>query len=241
MEMDGGEQFLAVLFTILGGVWLVPYSLRVLVFTSLARPFETRITLFLTQPVCLIVLWLFIATEAASEVRNTVGYQWLFVTATAVAFGVATTGLSVLGLDPVADVLERHNHAALIAIAGLWVAVTVCSAGANLGEGDTVFTTLIPLALSVIILLAFTLVYAAATSGFSAIAIAHNTFAGIRLASFLIAASFVLARAGSGDWVSLSATLADFSKALPPLAALLAVAIAVERYAARRNAMAIWR
>jgi hypothetical protein len=241
MEMDSDEQFLAVVFTVLGGVWFFRFSIRALLFTRLGRPPQTRMPLLLFQPVCLAALWFFIATKAAKEVRETIGYQWLFVTATACAFCLATMGFSAFGIDPIADGIERRNKAAQIANGGLWIAVTVCSAGANLGEGDTVFTTLAPLAFSVIILLTFAAGLSAATSGFARVAIAHDATAGIRLAAFLIAASLPLARAGSGDWVSLAATLADFGKALLPLATLLAVAIAVERYAARKNAGAISR
>lgn len=229
MEMDSGEVMLMFGGAVGGLMMLIRQAHRVLQVTELAGSQENRVPLLFLQPILLAGLWLFIATSAAKEVRETVGYQVLFVAATAVAFGFATRGLAVLGIDLIADGVERYNPAAQIACGGLWVAITICSGGANLGEGDFVFTTIGPFVFAELLLLAFAAGFSVATSGFEAIVIEHNVWAGVRFAGWLIAGSLPLAWAASGDWVSAEATLHDFGRTVPVLLGLLACGITIER------------
>ena len=141
------------------------------------------------------------------------------------------------GLDLETDGFERQNVAARIAIIGLWIAVTICAIGANLGEGEEIETTLFPLGLCAGGLLAVALGLSMATRGFSPVAIERDRAAGVRIASLFVASSVPLARAASGDWVSTEETVRDFAVAVPTLVALVVCAAVAEAWftRARRN------
>lgn len=229
MEMDEGEVCLAILFGVVGSIWLGRHGWRVAHITPLAAKPSARVPLWFTPFVSLGTLWIVLLSVAAKEVRTTPGYQVLFVGATATAFAFGTTAFSALGLDPARDGVERSNRAARLAVVGLWIAITICSIGANIGEGDTVLSTLIPLALGTLALAGLTGLLSAATDGLPGIVIEHDVRAGMRLVGLLVAWSFPLAHASAGDWQSVSATLHDFKAASPMLLALLCAGIFVEK------------
>jgi hypothetical protein len=64
-----------------------------------------------------------------------------------------------------------------------------------------------------------------------AITVDRDRAAGIRLGTWLVACGLVLGRGVAGDWISASGTLLDFVMALPAVAGILLLAVAVERLA----------
>jgi hypothetical protein len=112
-----------------------------------------RIAHSLTLAGCYATLALVLTIHAAEQVRESLFYRALFLAAAARAIEVLSRGLAVFGLNPVVDGLERDNRAVRFATIGLWVERTAGAIGANLGEGDEIDTTLIPMALCTIGLL----------------------------------------------------------------------------------------
>lgn len=177
---------------------------------------------------CGVGLWLVLRFFAAQEVRESIGYQWLFVMAWIVAVDVGARGLALMGLDLEADGFERRNPAARSALAGYCIAVTLGAIGANLGEGDELSTTLFPLGLAVAGVLAVALGMASASRGFATVTVERDAAAGLRMGGLFVAAGVPLARAASGDWFTMGATLRDFGATGPWLIALVVVAVAME-------------
>lgn len=184
----------------------------------------------------LLGIWIALATIAPENVRSSLSIQALFVAAGAVAIGIGTSYLTLLGIDPVADRIERGNRAAGIATVALWLAIAVCTIAANIGEGEFVATTFTPMIISLFVLFVVVFVLASVTQGFEPIVVDRSVPAALRLAGFLIACSVMLARAGAGDWISFASTTADFGRQLPGIAVLTGVAVFVERRASRRGA-----
>lgn len=239
--MSGDEPLALILFGLFAAVSAGARTWRMFSLTSLARAARARTLLIIAGVACAVALWAALRFFAAREVRETIGYQLLFLAAGIIALEMSTHAFAALGLDAHGDALERNNPAALPAVIGLWIAVTNCAIGANLGEGDDIFTTLVPLALAALILIGFGLGWSAGTRGFAGVVVERDRAAGLRCGGALIAASLPLAKAASGDWVSLSATLRDFAAALPFEALLLAVTLAVESAGQRaRRAGRAW-
>jgi hypothetical protein len=193
---------------------------------------------------CYLALLLALATYATAEVSSSAGYCLLFLGWGAIATEAVTRGLAALGLDADADGLERNNAAARFTIGGAWIACTCCAIGANLGEGDELNTTSVPLVWCATALLAVACVVALATRGFAAVTVERERAAGLRLGAMFVAASIPLAHAASGDWVSIQATAADFQSALPSMIRVLGLALAAEMWFVRewrRNRVdAVW-
>jgi len=206
---------------------------RMFSLTPLACGFGPRLVLSTTLVGCQLALIIALTFYAAQEVRESLGYRTLFVAAAALEIELVSRGMTVLGLGPLDDGLERNNPAARLATIGVWVACTLGAIGSNLGEGDETYTTLIPMMLDAIGLLAMGLLAAIATRGFMAVVVEHNRHAGVRLGAFFIAAGLPLAHAASGDWVSLEDTLGDFGMACAPEAMLMGVFLIVERRISR--------
>jgi hypothetical protein len=201
---------------------------RIFSLTSLACGFGPRLVLSTALVSCQFALILVLTFYAAREVRESLGYRILFVGAAAVEIEVVSRGMSVLGLGPLEDGLERDNRAARYAAIGIWIACTLGAIGSNLGEGDEIYTTLIPMILDSVGLLIVGFLASIATRGFKTVVVERDDWAGVRLGAFFVSAGLPLARAASGDWVSLTDTLVDFGVACVPEGILVVVFLIVE-------------
>ena len=207
--------------------------------SPLVRPARRRATLV----VCLVagfgVVLATLLTGADPVVRRGPGYIILFLAVAGVAFATATAAAAVIGVSPLDDAVRRPNPAAVWATAGLWLGTAVAVAGANIGRGDTIGTTIGPLALGVATLLILWALHAAATDSAAAISQGRDVSTGLRVAGLLVAWGLVFARATAGDWESVARTWEDFAIQGWPTVALLVVAIPIEwllRPSARRPA-----
>jgi hypothetical protein len=201
---------------------------RIFSLTSLACDFGPRLVLSTALVSCQFALILVLTFYAAREVRESLGYRILFVAAAAVEIELVSRGMSVLGLGPLEDGLERNNRAARFAAVGVWVACTLGAIGSNLGEGDEIYTTLIPMTLAATGLLAMALLASIVTRGFKTVVVERDDYAGMRLGAFFISAGLPLAQAASGDWVSLTDTLVDYGVACVPEGILIGLFLLVE-------------
>jgi hypothetical protein len=166
---------------------------------------------------------------ADDEVRSDVGYHLAFL----IAWGAALIWVHMvgclLGVEWLAQGLERRNRGAVWAGIGLTVGITLAVAGANIGEGPTMATTIGPMFLAVGALVGLWLVFAVVTGNTAAVTVERNEASGLRLGGLLIAWGLVLGRSVAGDWVSLEDTWHDFyDEGLIPGLVLLGLAMGVE-------------
>jgi uncharacterized membrane protein YhaH (DUF805 family) len=169
-----------------------------------------------------------LVTSADPQVRSNTGYVVLFLAVAADTLALATVAGSFLGLSTLDGFVRRPNAAAGWAVAGLWLATGVVNAGANIGRGDTIDTTLSPLALGLATLMLLVGALSAATGRFRAVRLDRDPPAGVRLAGMFVAWGLVLGRAVAGDWESALRTWEDFLVYGWPVLVLLAVAVPVE-------------
>jgi hypothetical protein len=167
-------------------------------------------------------------TWADPVVRTSPGYVVLFLAVAGVALAAATAAGAVIGVSALDDALRRPNPAAVCMTGGIWLGTALTVAGANIGRGDTIGTTMGPLFLGVATLLALWAVQAAATNSAMAISQDRDVSTGIRVAGLVVAWGLIFARATAGDWESVARTWEDFAVQGWPAVALLAVAIPVE-------------
>ncbi len=85
-------------------------------------------------------------------------------------------------------------------------------AAANVGTGDTIWTTLGPAALGTAALAGVALAHAAASGLSEAVTVDRDPAAAVRAVGLHLAVASLLARAVAGDWVSVDATLADLAR-----------------------------
>src|SRR5688572_7405610 len=142
--------------------------------------------------------------------------------------GMSLRFLPLLGLSVRDDVLERKNAGVSYAAAGAMLAVMLCYAGGNIGDGPGWWVVVFSAALATGGLLIAWQLFATVTTGTDAVTIDRDPAAGMRLACFLVACGLVLGRSVAGDWQSVDATLRDFASMVPFVAILVVLAVIVE-------------
>ena len=159
---------------------------------------------------CLTGLQLVLSRWAAHEVREDSQYDILFLCGGAAWLGLVGWSLCFVGLVARDDAVETSNTAGVAVLCGAWIGATLCYAGANIGEGPTIWTTFGSAALATGALLALWFILELITHVSEAVVVDRDVASGVRVAGFLIAAGLVLGRAVAGDWVSSQQTLHDF-------------------------------
>src|SRR5260370_20837768 len=146
MDDDGFEPVILFISAVIAlGFWS-RWCYRALSVAAIAQSRHSRAMLYVTPLAC-ISLYLGILTQlSAKEVRSNPGwYIGLFTGVWAAALAVVTVWGSILGVRALEDRIERNKHAPLWGTAGAWLGATLCSTGANTGEGPTVYTTIFPM------------------------------------------------------------------------------------------------
>jgi hypothetical protein len=180
-------------------------------------------------PIAALLLFAVLKTAAAHDVRDDPRYLLFYMVLGAAWVGLGTRLIPVLGISPRDDVLERGNRAASYTVAGALLALTLCFAGGNVGDGPGWWVVVFSAALATAALAVLWLVLDAMAAVTDAITVERDAAAGVRAAAFLIAIGAVLGRAVAGDWVSVAATLRDFAVYGWPVIAVLAAAVLLER------------
>ncbi len=212
------------------GAWYV-WLLRLPRLGTRGRP---RRLLTLVPGVCALLLYLVLSTAAAHDVRDSEVYLTLYLVFGLAWVGIGAHALRIFGLSARDDVVERDNESAALAIGGALVALTLCFAGGNIGDGPGWWVVLFSGLLATLALGVLWYVFDRVTAAADQITIERDPAAGVRLAGFLVACGVGLGRAVAGDWVSAAATVRGFGTAAWPVLPLLLVAIGVDR-AARRT------
>jgi uncharacterized membrane protein YjfL (UPF0719 family) len=195
---------------------------------------STSHTLLTFTPItCLAVLAIVLQTLADPVyVAGHLDYTLLFLAGGACWIFGASEGFALMGVSTRDDAMRRRNPAAGIAVAGGVLGVTLAYSGSNIGNGPTIWTTLIPAFVATAVLLALWFVLEVVGGAWEAITLDRDVAAGIRLAAFLVSAGAILGRAMAGDWFDWSSTFADFVKLGWPVALLVpTMAMLNRRYA----------
>jgi hypothetical protein len=219
--MSDDEFLIAVTSGILAvaywGAWLATAAQA----NPLTRPGRrlTAVVLLLLAALAIVVSTLL--TGADPQVRSSPGLIVLFLAVAVDTLALATLAGSALGLSMLDGFVRGRNAAVGWAAAGLWLGTGLVNAGANIGRGDTIYTTLGPLALALGALFVLVGVLSALTRGFRAVRLDRDVPAGIRLAGLFIAWGLYLGRGAAGDWESMGRTLEDFGRYAGAAACLL--------------------
>jgi uncharacterized membrane protein YjfL (UPF0719 family) len=168
---------------------------------------------------------------AAREVRENRDYIALFVALGGAWLVAAARATAWLGISARDDAIERSNSSAAVAFAGALVGVMIVFAFANLGEGETIWTTIGPAALGTVTCLVLWGGHQALSRAADAITIDRDMASGLRFAGMVIGTGLILGRSVAGDYESAAGTFRDLwrqgwpSLPLVALAGLLHVAL----------------
>lgn len=228
--MSGYEVLVTVVATAIGlGGWL--WRVVRLVRARRLRPGNGAAALGVVVACCAALVFFLLRTGASEDVQNAPEYLFMYVALGLAWIWAAESLFSLFGISARDDVIERRNGAALIAVCGALVGVTLCYAGGNIGDGPGWWVVMFAAGLATIAPAVVWSLYELLTGGSEAITIDRDRAAGARLAGLLVACGLLFGRGVAGDWVSAALTLSDFVVVLPVAAGLLALAWIVERTA----------
>lgn len=228
-RMSGDEVIVfaasAVLAVVVWGAWYIgPRRIR-----RLGRPVAGQSLLDLAPVVSLAVLVVVLKTVSAHDVRDDMRYVLLYFFLGAMWVSVVVRILPFVGLSARDDVVERGNSSAARAIAGAILAITLCFAGGNIGNGPGWWVVVFSAGLATVALLLSWLVLEALARVADVVTIDRDDAAGMRLAGWLIACGLIAGVAAAGDWESAEDTVRTFIRVAWPLLPFVAVAALLER------------
>jgi uncharacterized membrane protein YjfL (UPF0719 family) len=172
---------------------------------------KSQVLLLLTPLASLVFLMLVLQTLADPVyVAGHIDYTLLFLAGGALWMFAAAEFFPLMGVSAQDDAMRRHNPAAAIAVSGGALGVMLAYAGSNIGNGPTIWTTLIPAFVATAVLLALWFIVELTGGSFEAITLDRDEAAGIRLAAFLICSGAILGRAMAGDWSGWNSTFSEF-------------------------------
>lgn len=180
---------------------------------------------------CTLGLWAILIRYAAPDVRQAPQYLALYLLLGLAWLRASEILLTYAGLSLRDDVIERNNAAALAAMSGALVGVTLCYAGGNIGSGPGWWVVVFCGALATTGLAAIWLLLEQTSGVTDVVTIDHDLAAGVRLAGLLAASGLILGRSVAGDWHSIDSTLADFARIGWVTLPLAGAAVAIERIA----------
>lgn len=227
MSPSPEEVFVLVAAGLVAVAYWVPWLYQAAETSLLVRPSARIVALFFGLLGSLGVVLAALLVGADPVVKDSPVYMALFLAVAAVALAAATGAGRMIGVSALDDAVRRPNPAAVWAVLGLWVGTALCAAGSNVGRGDTIGTTLGPLALTVAALIALWAVLAAA-AGVGAVARDRDRASGVRLAGLLVAWGLILGRSVAGDWESVPLTWLYFAGYGWPALVLLVAGVVLE-------------
>ena len=227
--MSGDEVVIlfvsAILTLVFWGSW---YITPTLVRRVGRRPSGRRL-LHVTPLAAVALLWVVLRNAASYDVRDDPTYLAFYLVLGAAWVGLFMRWLVVAGISTRDDVVERANGSAAIVVAGAMLAITLCYAGGNIGDGPGWWVVVFAAGLSTLALYAAWLLLEMATGVSDVVTVDRDGSAALRLAGFLVACGLILGRAVAGDWVSAEDTVRDFALVAWPVPVLVAAAALVER------------
>jgi hypothetical protein len=180
---------------------------------------------------CVVLVFGILKTGASFDVVDAPRYLFMYVVLGLAWSRVSEMAFAYAGVSARDDVIERGNSAAVPAVIGGLVAVTLCYAGGNIGDGPGWWVVVFSAGLATGTLLLAWLALSHLTAVTDAVTIDRDPAAGLRLGAFLVSSGLVLGWAVAGDWHSARATVTDLVVVLPAILAILIGALIVERLA----------
>jgi len=200
--------------------------------TELLHNRGQRVALLLVPVACLaLILWV-LERWADPAVRDNQIYVWLFLQCGGLWIGGGALGMCALGVSAADDAVQAWNPAATVAVCGGMLGAALCFAGANVGVGPTIWTTLGPATMAIALWLAVAVAADQVLRSAAPVVMDRDLGAGWRLAAFLVAEGLIFGGAAAGDWVSLQETELAFARALPAALAVAAAVVGLRRAAA---------
>ncbi|HYG61430.1 MAG TPA: hypothetical protein VEL74_02510 [Thermoanaerobaculia bacterium] len=227
--MSGDEVFVLVIAIVLGSLlWSHWLWVAASVAPRLSKPRDRRPLVF--YPMAGAVLLFGVLKGFASfDVRDSWVYLFFYMAMGAAWVAVGLRFLGLFGLSGRDDVVERGNRAAGQAIGGGILGITLCFAGANIGDGPGWWVVVFSAGLSTVTFFVLWVILEKLTHLADTVTIDRDPSAGVRLAGFFTGTGLILGRAVAGDWVSAGATVRDFAVTAWPALVLLALAAFLER------------
>jgi uncharacterized membrane protein YjfL (UPF0719 family) len=181
-----------------------------------------------TVVACSTLLLFVLVTAASHDVRADFGYLFMYSVLGLAWLRLGEVFFAYAGVSARDDVVERGNTAATIALSGALLAVMLCYAGGNIGDGPGWWVVVFSAALATGGLLIAWQLYGLVARGADAVTIDRDPAAGMRLAGFLVACGLVLGWSVAGDWISVEATVQDCVRMLPFVGILVVLAVIIE-------------
>jgi uncharacterized membrane protein YjfL (UPF0719 family) len=222
--MSDGEFFLLAASV---GAGLITWSLwyRDALFAARrCSGFGVRWPLAVAPVLCGFLLFQILHRFASFDVRDNPFWMFYYMAVGAAWVGLGTKLSPFFGLSARDDVAERGNGAAAVALAGFLIGLTLCFAGANIGDGPGWWVVIFCAFLSSGTLLVLWM-WIARAGAVDTITIDRDPSSGWRAAGFFVGAGAILGRSVAGDWVSAAMTAQDFLlRGWPALVLALAAA-----------------
>jgi hypothetical protein len=229
--MSEDEVLVTIGALIAGPVWWTITVARLARVATFRRAALGVQALTVTISLCGVGILLVLKTLASFDVVDAPEYQFMYGVLGLAWLRLAQSLFAFAGLNVRDDLVERRNTAAVPAVAGAFVGLTLCYAGGNIGDGPGWWVVVFAAGLGTAMLFAVWLILAQFSAAMDAMTIDRDPSAGLRVGAFLAACGLVLGRVVAGDWYSVGDTLTDASAALPAIGLILAMALLVERVA----------
>jgi uncharacterized membrane protein YjfL (UPF0719 family) len=229
-EMGDDEVFFMVVAGIIAFIGVILWYSRLMRASVFKRrpPFLTL--LFVTPGICFAILYFILITWAdPGEVVPDWRYILLFLLGGGMWLTIFNAAMPLLGPSVKLDVQMQHNPAASLVAAGGMLGVMLAYAFSNIGDGPTIWTTLIPAFLATLTLMLLWFMLETISRVADAVTIDRDVASGLRLGAFLIATGLILGRAMAGDFVSYAGTVEDFVKQGWPAVLLCVLAAVMQR------------
>ena len=213
MDELSGDEALVLMLSVGLTIWLGLSTFRALVQVSPLRGSTMRrAPIFISLALGFFLLEFVLANWAEKQVREHRIYHVLFILLGIAWVGISMNAMALLGIRIRQDAVERKNGAVIIAASGAILGQLLCYAGANIGGGETIWSTIIPAFAGTFTWFALWGLLELLSNVSEAIAIDRDVASGWRLGGVLIAMGLILGRAMAGDFHSAEETARDFLK-----------------------------
>jgi hypothetical protein len=220
------EVFATVVSVALAAVGWFRWVRRALRPPEMAEKLERRWALLLAPSICGLILLLVLWSWSAADVRTDAAYIAMYAAMGAAWVIAGMYAARLFGVMPAEDIIGRRNAAASPAVAGALVGLTLCFAGANIGDGPGWWVVVFSAGAATLGWLAIWALADALGGVTRAVLVERDPAAGLRLGAMLAGAGLILGRGAAGNWHSAADTLSDLSRdAWPALGYVLAEAL----------------